>query len=465
MKICCCCSCLGFIAALALLFLYLASAPWTMVNLECDWEARTHFGVALTGSGLFVVAGTDGVRNFADVWRSPDLGQSWQLLVETAPFGARHGHGMVYKGNDIFLFGGDAGGVSESPSLEPLSDVWRSDDGEVWLLVNAAAPWPPRMMMGATVDTQGALFVVGGRDGYGFGGLNDMWRSDDEGITWHALARTSLWSGRYSFGFVHLLGGINKDRLYLLGGQDGRAQHDVWTSDTQGEGWSLMVFTHVSEATSVSQEPFASWSPRYDMAVVVDRDGLLTLLGGLGDGAEADRFSNEVWQLDSPDPDDTPFWERSNEPKIDALQRPLGWKKQSNPPWTPRFGHRAFVDDEGVPYILGGEDQMGLKRDMWKMQSSISIANMQDAYARTSSQAMSAAGGGSNDGDDGSGAGAQPADGDGAGTTTDGPSARQPSDSSANQPAASWKLWSSLLLLSHATARLHSVSSMPPRQH
>merc|ERR1719460_2034529 len=130
-----------------------------------------------------------------------------------------------------------------------------------------------------------------------------MWKSEDTGLTWTPVALAAPWSGRNSFGFARLPGGTREGRLLLLGGSDGRAQHDVWASDDNGENWHLMTFTHVREYVYRDIENRASWSPRYGMGVVADSEGLLTLCGGGGDESGEKAFSREVWTIESPPPD------------------------------------------------------------------------------------------------------------------------------------------------------------------
>merc|ERR1712190_441712 len=144
--------------------------------------------------------------------------------------------------------------------------------------------------------------------------------------------------------------------------------HDVWASDNNGRDWMLARFAHTHEMRYKTNEYRASWAPRLHSTAVVNQDGLLTMMGGeLGD----DKFTNEVWQLGSP-PDDSPEWyeRKSTDDRLNQAAVLLEWKIEAFPPWTGRRGHQSFVDEEGIPYVLGGEDATGVKNDMWKMESS-----------------------------------------------------------------------------------------------
>jgi len=141
----------------------------------------------------------------------------------------------------------------------------------------------------------------------GISGRNDMWKSEDRGQSWTPVALASPWTARHSFGFVQMPGGTRQGRLLILGGSDGRIQHDVWASDDTGESWHIMKFTHVHEMVYRDVEDRASWSPRYGMGATADREGMLTICGGGDDGADT-AFSREVWQIESPPPNSVPWY-------------------------------------------------------------------------------------------------------------------------------------------------------------
>ena len=123
--------------------------------------------------------------------------------MEATPWSPRHGHGFVYVKNtgNIFILGGDVAGVVGSPLRLVVSDVWRSRDaGATWELRAGRAPWPPRKLFGSFANNAGQLFVIGGDNGVPrSSGLNDVWRSDDEGRSWTAINIMSPWSARSSF--------------------------------------------------------------------------------------------------------------------------------------------------------------------------------------------------------------------------------------------------------------------------
>merc|ERR1711957_306290 len=112
MGLCICGILLAFVVTSTITILILAVAPWTLLNRECDWEARVYFGVAYTPKKrVFMVGGTDMDQNFADVWESDRNGKAWSLVITAAAFGARHGHALVSDPNSgsLFVIAGSVG--------------------------------------------------------------------------------------------------------------------------------------------------------------------------------------------------------------------------------------------------------------------------------------------------------------------------------------------------------------------
>jgi len=393
-NLCCCCFWLLLICGSTAAVLLLALGSWSLLcyGEDCGFEARMHFGVVFTPSKKIVVlGGTNKAVNFGDVWEGNADGNGWRLLAENAPFGPRHGHALLcHPGTgELFLIAGDVQGVGEMPS-KPTNDVWMSDDGGTqWYLQTASAPWLPRKYLGTAINENGVIFLAGGNIGYGMSGLNDVWKSEDGGKTWSPLTLVAPWTARHSFAFVRLSGGSRPGRLYVLGGEDGRRLHDVWASDDGGRTWSVMTFTHTREQRFSVYEERASWTPRASFPAVADKDGFLTLTAGATDEEGDASYSAEVWQLPTPADEDLEWYERkTKDDRLNTAAVPLEWSLASSPPWTGRYGHAAFIDDEGVPHIVGGEDKEGLKNDLWKMTMSFDVNNLQAIYERTKEQAM-----------------------------------------------------------------------------
>ena len=85
--------------------------------------------------------------------------------------------------------------------------------------INASAGWTPRTGASSVALLGGSIVVMGGIDGYGHG-LNDVWRSTDNGVTWMEQTSHPGWSARYSATSVALTDGS----IVLIGGT---GDHDV----------------------------------------------------------------------------------------------------------------------------------------------------------------------------------------------------------------------------------------------
>ena len=114
--------------------------------------------------------------------------------------------------------------------------------------------WSPRKSFGAVSLAVGAtqrVLVMGGYHGdRGF--FNDVWASDDGGVTWELFTPSAPWSERESFGLAALTvaaaggggGGSSSTppRVLLVGGFNGDAKKsDVWASDDGGASWGQLA--------------------------------------------------------------------------------------------------------------------------------------------------------------------------------------------------------------------------------
>ena len=137
---------------------------------------------------------------FNDVWKSSDDGATWQEVTAAAPWEPRAGAAVVVKDDYIYLLGGEDGFTCDSggPRCPPyFNDVWRTQDGENWELVTAAADWVARPGHVAVV-VEDDIVVFGGfglstdpSDPFKPSNPIDMWVSED-GANWELLERGTL---------------------------------------------------------------------------------------------------------------------------------------------------------------------------------------------------------------------------------------------------------------------------------
>ncbi|MEM7094296.1 MAG: hypothetical protein AAF567_14940 [Actinomycetota bacterium] len=273
---------------------------WTQIADDAPWGRRAGLRVVELNGSLLLLGGRT-PRNstlpgdsdiFSDVWRSDDLGATWELALESGGdhWSPRAYFQAVLLGDEIIVLGGQDYGLMPNPFCELLeqgfepppslgidpdapcpeflptsnffNDVWASSDGITWEQRTVDAPWTPRAGLSA-VALDGYVYVLGGslNDDSALIGpngpvrlySNDVWRSAD-GAEWELMTDDAPWEPRAGASLVAW-----DDALWLFGGEDGFVCepvetcippyfNDVWRS-VDGATWEL-----VSEA--------AAWSPR-----------------------------------------------------------------------------------------------------------------------------------------------------------------------------------------------------------
>ena len=231
---------------------------WVQETAAAGWSARSGHQTVVFQNKLWVLGG-DGIN---DVWSSAD-GKTWVQETATAGWSVRYGHQAVVFQNKLWVLGG---GVNVETYK---NDVWSSVDGKTWVQETAAAGWSAGYYHQVVVF-QDKLWVLGRmRLLFPNERKNDVWSSVD-GKTWVQETAAAGWSGRYGQQAVAF-----KNKLWVLGGDDGSYRNDVWSS-VDGKTW-------VEEAT------VTGWSGRYDHQVVVFQNKLWVLGGN--DGS----YRNDVW--------------------------------------------------------------------------------------------------------------------------------------------------------------------------
>ncbi len=207
----------------------------------------------------------------------------WALVNPKAAFSVRASpHGVNINGTYILT-----GGRNSTDTMH--NDVWKSDDhGVTWQLMNASAGWEPRAYH-FCVYLNNALFVMGGQGGDGlFEFFDDIWRSDDLGKTWTNVVQHAPWgkrAGGYGFVYdnqIYLMSGAYCDPIDFPCNRQNGSRHyfdDVWTSK-DGVHWNQIAKGY-------------SFLKREGIIVVV-KDGNFYAFGG-DNGFEGPYF-NDVWE-------------------------------------------------------------------------------------------------------------------------------------------------------------------------
>lgn len=192
----------------------------------------------------------------------------WKQATASAAWPARDSHAVVVFKDKIWLMGGlNANGRMTEPGfvdyiLAPhFSDVWSSEDGVNWQLVNDKAPWGPRRSI-ELVAFNNKMWLMGGyspESGY----KNDVWSTED-GVNWKQEVASAAWPAREGHQLVvfqnkiWLLGGVKYDKEIAEQTDEKKIFNDVWYS-SDGVNWI--------EATEHAQ-----WPARWDHAATVFQD-------------------------------------------------------------------------------------------------------------------------------------------------------------------------------------------------
>ncbi|CAJ1358574.1 unnamed protein product [Effrenium voratum] len=176
-------------------------------------------------------------------------------------------------------------------------DEGQSDDrGRRW-----HRKWKPRCNFAAACASARRgylLYVAGGEDAVGYR-LNDVWASQDGGLSWRCMSQASPWKPRTSPSLLAVPG--RAERLVLSGGMAAAAEvcQDLWISDDAGFSWRQL-----------QQPSWAEYTGRFRAALLpleakqrglTDTVQVLILGGCFIDGGEGgyggfERLMHDAWE-------------------------------------------------------------------------------------------------------------------------------------------------------------------------
>lgn len=389
----------------------LGSYQWTEVNDDASWEARAGLQVVELHNNFYLMGGRTPRQPqyppipgdsdiYGDVWKSKDLGKSWEKILETDDqnhWPARAYFQAVKKNRYLYVLGGqnfklEANECPPFPSDCPpfvsnsefFNDVWRSKDGVDWEQMTEAASWEGRAGLSSVVF-KGHLYVMAGSfndDPAVIGGpptrvyFNDVWKSRN-GRDWKLVTESAPWAPRAGAVVV-----VKNGYLYLLGGEDGficqdGSQcppyfNDVWRS-RDGANWELVT-------------PAADWPSRPGHQVVILRNQFV-LFGGFGL---------------STDPDD-PF-KAANPMDMWMSKNGENWTQISDSPWNAempediKYDFDALVVSGGwggrqsAIFTFGGDREtfdftdpsnwLNVDNDVWKFSPASNSGRFGGTYSR-----------------------------------------------------------------------------------
>jgi len=219
------------------------------------------------------------------VWSSED-GETWTKVNEGAAaeqtFTVRGNASVVNMNGDLYLTGGYS--VAYGALQQPIADAWKSTDGgATWTNLEAdfGAEFTPRAD-GKLIVYKDELYLIGGRTGFPYTYFNEIYKSAD-GVTWTKLDVTTPFSERASFScFVYndrifVVAGLSNEEV-----TEGETTttldvlyNDMWVSEDGGLSWNEM---------SNGALP-AGFAKRYGQAITVENN-MVHIFGGNGVDAD-----------------------------------------------------------------------------------------------------------------------------------------------------------------------------------
>lgn len=213
---------------------------WEQVCADAPWNVRAGHHSHVVDDEIYLFGGA---RNsfdrifYPELWVSKDLGETWELRAELPEDMGRAGMQVVEIDGTLYYMGGDHDKpvfIGNWPGRR--NDVWKSDDlGETWELLGNA-PWVPRTGQ-QCIEYNGKVICLGGH-AQGTGKyeqilMHDLWVWDPkDGMDGWQLVTNNVWgcednpdgSGKSDF-----LLEIRDNTLWTFGAE--RSVSSPWAQD------------------------------------------------------------------------------------------------------------------------------------------------------------------------------------------------------------------------------------------
>ena len=221
---------------------------WELMNADAPWDARAGHHTAVIGDDIYLYAGglnTFGRIFYHDLWVSKDQGANWELRATLPEDMGRAGMQVAEIDGTIYFMGGD----HDNPVIKAnwpgrRNDVWKSEDlGKTWEVLGNA-PWVPRTGHQCVVVNK-KIFCMGGhvqgppeeKSQYL---AHDLWMWDPrDGIEGWKLVNNQVWGcpdTQDSCGKSDFLLVVRDGKLWTIGGdREVKApwpqDNDVWAAE------------------------------------------------------------------------------------------------------------------------------------------------------------------------------------------------------------------------------------------
>ncbi|MDO9325891.1 MAG: hypothetical protein Q7T80_13160 [Methanoregula sp.] len=273
---------------------------------------------------------------------------------------------------------------SDDSTGSPTGWAWYFGDetyDKAWKQQTAHAGWPARYDFTSVVLPDGSIILMGGVQtisGNPTRYFNDTWRSTDAGNTWTQQNPSSGWSERMGMTSTVLPDG----RILLIGGVDlnHKEKSDVWISADKGVTWTR-------------EDNYVSWENRAYLSSVTMPNGMVLIMGGLGESGYKNDVSASTTQGMSWHPQvEHAEWSPRSSPSVVLMpdnsivlmggtnasgsgyhdvwrstDTGKSWQQQTgNAPWSPRWGSSAVAMPDGSIVLMAGLNLTHQHNDVWR---------------------------------------------------------------------------------------------------
>ncbi|MEX0729137.1 MAG: hypothetical protein WD065_22880 [Planctomycetaceae bacterium] len=243
---------------------------------KSDWEGRHTAGYVVYKDAMWIVGGDVNQYHYQnDVWKS-DNGKKWTLVNpdNPVPWGPRALHYTFVHDGKIWVLGGQTMPAFGKSDEAFYQDLWTTTDGKNWKQIKPEEPvWAPRGMIGGNTIFKDRIWVLGGGT-YDTpttptrNYYNDVWSSAD-GVHWKRHAEKTPWLPRQYHDVA-----VWDDKMWVCEGYSKKNLNDVWYSP-DGVNWK--------------EVPNTPWKPRHAASIYVFQDALWMVAGN--------NMESDVWKL------------------------------------------------------------------------------------------------------------------------------------------------------------------------
>jgi hypothetical protein len=184
---------------------------WTVLSKESNLPKRFFYHPFVFNNKIWIIGGSDGINDFADIWNSED-GINWEKAADNLAFGKRAGSQFVIFNYKILMLN---------------NDVWSSADGINWKQETKEIVKGENIFGYAAIVYDNQIWLLGcNRNGL----FKNEILTNADGKTW--TAQRAPWSPRGGIAVC-----VYNDKIFMTGGKYGGTpdkpefvySNDVWS--------------------------------------------------------------------------------------------------------------------------------------------------------------------------------------------------------------------------------------------